>query len=141
MSSKAPARRDTPPPSRDAAASRLPASVVIAWLVPGGGHLLLGQARKGIVFFLALATMFVCGAAFGGRLFELQAADPLVLLAAVAQWGLGIPRLLGTLAGFGEGDVVTATYEYGNTFFIAAGLLNALVVLDAFDLATGRKPR
>ena len=31
------------------------------------------------------------------------------------------------------------TYEYGNTFLVAAGLLNSLVVLDAYDIALGRK--
>jgi hypothetical protein len=31
------------------------------------------------------------------------------------------------------------TWEYGNCFLIVAGLLNALVVLDAFDIAMGRK--
>jgi len=31
------------------------------------------------------------------------------------------------------------TYEYGNTFLIVAGLLNLLVVCDAWDLVTGRK--
>jgi hypothetical protein len=36
--------------------------------------------------------------------------------------------------------VVDATYEYGNTFLIVAGLLNLLVVLDAFDRARGRRP-
>jgi hypothetical protein len=41
--------------------------------------------------------------------------------------------------GVGRGDVVVITYEYGNTFIIAAGLLNMLVVLDVFDIAKGRK--
>jgi hypothetical protein len=31
------------------------------------------------------------------------------------------------------------TYEYGNTFLIVAGLLNLLVVCDAWDFVTGRK--
>jgi hypothetical protein len=32
-----------------------------------------------------------------------------------------------------------ATYEYANTFMILAGLLNYLVVIDAYDIASGRK--
>jgi hypothetical protein len=32
---------------------------------------------------------------------------------------------------FYQGDVVAASYEFGNTFLIVSGLLNALVVLDA----------
>jgi hypothetical protein len=35
--------------------------------------------------------------------------------------------------------VTSATYEYGNTFMIVAGLLNFLVMLDAFDIGMGRK--
>jgi hypothetical protein len=41
--------------------------------------------------------------------------------------------------GMGSGVVTAATYEYGNTFLIAAGLLNYLVIIDAFDVASGRK--
>ena len=38
-----------------------------------------------------------------------------------------------------DGTVTAATYEYGNCFLIVAGLLNFLVILDAFDIAKGRK--
>jgi hypothetical protein len=37
--------------------------------------------------------------------------------------------------------VIAPTYEYGNTFLIASGLLNSLIVLDARDLALGRPRR
>ncbi len=37
--------------------------------------------------------------------------------------------------------MVEATYEYGNTFLIVAGLLNMLVVIDAYDVALGRNSR
>ena len=115
------------------------AACVAAWLVPGAGHLLLGRVRQAVVLFVTLGAMFVIGVAFGGRLFPLQGGEPLVFLAALGQWALGIPRLLGTLIGFGEGDVIRATYEYGNTFLIVGGLLNGLAVLDVFDVASGRK--
>jgi hypothetical protein len=114
---------------------------VVGWLVPGAAHVLEGQWRKGIVFFVALTGMFVLGLAFGGRLFPMAPSDPLVLLAAIAQWLNGLPRIVAVLGGFGDGHVVSLTYEYGNTFLIAGGLLNALVALDAYDLAIGRKPR
>jgi hypothetical protein len=85
--------------------------------------------------------MFVMGLAFGGRLFGFQLADPLVFLAALSEWAVFLPRMAAALAGQGRGDVVAATYEYGNAFLIASGLLNMLVMLDAVDLASGRKPR
>jgi hypothetical protein len=33
---------------------------------------------------------------------------------------------------------VAASYEYGNSFLIVAGLLNTLVMFDAADVARGR---
>jgi hypothetical protein len=115
--------------------------VLVGWLIPGGGHVLHGDLRRGGTFFLVLTAMFGVGLAFGGRLFPVQfdAAEWLVFLAAVAQWGAGLPRLIAGVAGAGEGHVVALTYEYGNTFLMASGLLNALVVLDAHDRASGLK--
>lgn len=110
-----------------------------AWFVPGLGHALYGKPRKAIVLILVLTFMFVCGLACGGRVFPFGGDEPLVWMAAAAEWGLGAPRLLAALLGLGAGDVVAATYEYGNTFLIVAGLLNSLAVLDVFDLGMGRK--
>jgi len=102
---------------------------------------LLGDVRRGGTFFVVLTAMFAIGIAFGGRLFPFQISEWLVFLAALAQWGAGLPRLIAGLAGVGDGDVVAITYEYGNTFLMTSGLLNALVVLDAFDRARGLKGR
>ena len=118
-----------------------PAMVAIAWLVPGAAHILLGQLRKGAILFVVLTAMFVLGLAFGGRLFPFQMTEPFVFLAALAEWGMALPRVSAGMFGFGAGAVSSATYEYGNTFLIAGGLLNTLVMLDASDLASGRKPR
>jgi hypothetical protein len=112
---------------------------LLAILVPGLGHALVGQMRKAAIFFVVLITMFAIGLAFGGRLLPFTMDEPLVFLGAAAQWVLLLPRVLAGLAGLGVGDVVAVTYEYGNTFLIVAGLLNALVTLDVYDLATGRK--
>ncbi|HSC29964.1 MAG TPA: DUF6677 family protein [Vicinamibacterales bacterium] len=110
-----------------------------AWVVPGAGHLWLGRRSKGVVFLLVLTIMFAIGLLLEGRIFPFELSEPLVALAAVADAGLGVPWIIARVAGAGEGTVTAATYEYGNTFLIAAGLLNFLVVLDAFDIATGRK--
>jgi hypothetical protein len=52
---------------------------------------------------------------------------------------MGVPYLIASAMGGGAGDVVAQNFEYGNAFLIVAGLLNMLVVLDAFDVAEGRK--
>ena len=110
-----------------------------AWLVPGAGHLWAGRRDKGIVFLVALLAMFVMGLALEGRLFPFHFSQPLVGLAAVANLGNGLAYFLAWAGGLGEGQVIAATYEYGNAFLIVAGLLNMLVVLDACDIAAGRK--
>ena len=108
-------------------------------MVPGAGHLLQGRTQKGLVFLIAIPLMFVTGLWLQGRLFPFELAEPLVALAALAGVGNGLPYLIAAVLGIGKGVVTVATYEYGNTFVIAAGLLNMLVVLDAYDIALGRK--
>ncbi len=110
-----------------------------AWAIPGAGHLLLGRLQKGLTFLIALSLMFVVGLRLEGRLFPIELQQPLVALAALADMGIGIPFFVARQVGAGAGRVVALTYEYGNAFLIVAGLLNMLVVLDAFDVAQGRK--
>ena len=110
-----------------------------AWAVPGAGHLWLGRRSKGLIFLVALPLMFAIGLAIHGRLFPFDMSEPLVGLAALANLGIGLPYFAAAALGYGLGDVRAVTYEYGNAFLIVAGLLNALVVLDAYDVAMGRK--
>ncbi|MGE0041575.1 MAG: DUF6677 family protein [Vicinamibacterales bacterium] len=110
-----------------------------AWFVPGAGHLLQGRRQKGLIFLVAIPLMFAFGLWLEGRLFPYEIAQPLVLLAAFANLGNGLPYLVASAAGLGPGVVTAASYEYGNAFLIVSGLLNMLVVLDAYDVALGRK--
>lgn len=111
-------------------------------LVPGLGHVYLGRYVKGFVFLGALGALFVLGVAMDARLqlyfgFE----DPLALLRSIAQVGIGLPYFLARGLGYGEALALipSVTHEYGSTFTEVAGLLNVLVVLDAFDTAIGRR--
>ena len=129
-------------PGRPAAPTSRPGpwlTVACAWFIPGAGHLLQGHVRKAAVFGGILIAMFAIGLASSGRLFPFDTAEPLVLLAAGAEWMVGLPRLAAAVGGWGPGVVTAITFEYGNTFLITAGLLNVLVRLDAFDRATGRR--
>ena len=119
--------------------ARLAMVTVLAWLVPGAGHLLAGRRAKGLVFLVALPLMFAIGLWLDGRLFPLEFADPLVFLGAIANRGVGAPFLLAKFMDAGSGTVTAASYEYGNTFLMTAGLLNFLVILDACDIVRGRK--
>jgi hypothetical protein len=112
---------------------------VAAWAIPGAGHFWLGRRNKGIVFLVALPLMFAIGLALRGRLFPFDLSDPLVALAALADVAIGLTYFIAAGLGYGVGDVRAVTYEYGNAFLIVAGLLNLLVVIDAYDVALGRK--
>jgi hypothetical protein len=112
---------------------------IAALIVPGAGHLWQGRTQKGLVFLVAIPLMFAVGLVLHGRLFPFELAQPLVGLAAIASVGNGIPYFVASILGLGKGVVTAATYEYGNTFVIVAGLLNMLVALDAYDIAVGRK--
>jgi hypothetical protein len=111
---------------------------VVAWAIPGSAHLWL-RRPKGLVFLVALPLMFGLGLFLQGRLFPFDLSQPLVALAAAADVGIGVMCFIAPALGYGSGNVVAVTYEYGNTFLIVAGLLNMLVVIDAYDIAMGRK--
>ena len=106
--------------------------------MPGLAHLWLGR-RKGLIFLVVLPLMFALGLFLEGRIFPVEFSQPLVALAALADMGIGLPYVVARVGGYGAGNVIAVTYEYGNTFLIVAGLLNALVVIDAFDISMGRK--
>ncbi len=110
-----------------------------SWAIPGAGHLWLGRRNKGLIFLVTLPLMFAIGLSLRGRLFPFDFSDPLVGLEALADFGMGAVYFLSKTLGYGAGDVRAVTYEYGNAFLVVAGLLNLLVVIDAYDVALGRK--
>lgn len=120
-----------------------PANLVLlclaAWAIPGAGHLWLGRRGKGLIFLVAIPVMFLLGLGLHGRLFPFDFSEPLVGLAALANLGIGAIYFVASAGGLGAGDVRIVSYEYANAFLIVAGLLNMLVIIDAYDVALGRK--
>lgn len=111
----------------------------LALLVPGLGHFSLDRRGTGAVYFGCIGLLFAFGIGMEGELFPLDSGAPLTLLAGLAEMGAGGLYVAATLLGYGGGDPAATTYEYGYAFLIAAGLLNVLVALDAWDLATGAR--
>lgn len=120
-------------------AAAVPACL-LAWLLPGAGHLYLRRTGKGLVLMGAIVSMFVLGVLLDARLQPyLGFDDPLAILRSLAQMAMGVPYFVARALGVDAGQVVSVTHEYGNTFTEVGGLLNILVILDAFDTAMGRK--
>lgn len=114
---------------------------ILGWLVPGAGHVLLGRVGRGLFLGAALLALFVLGIAMDARLqMYLGFDDPLSFLRSLAQMAIGLPYFVARGLGFEAGSVKAVTHEYGNTFTEVSGLLNVLVILDAHDIAVGRKP-
>ncbi len=114
-------------------------AALLAWIVPGAGHLYLGRWGRAAAFLGLVLFSAALGCLLQGRLFEVVADQPLSRLGTFASMGMGIPYFLLRLVFGYHGDLLSATYEYGSAFLLTAGLMNLLVVLDAWDIAHGRK--
>jgi hypothetical protein len=110
------------------------------WLVPGLAHALIGRWIRGIIFATCVLAMFALGLAMHGKLYDLQFDEPLHVFAFVANVGTGIPYWIAERLGLGIGTMTWPSYDYGTTYLWVCGLLNYLIILDAFDIAQGRKP-
>lgn len=118
-----------------------------AWFIPGIGHVLLGKWYRAALMGGAVWLCFFIGLAMGGHMFDLSGSQGSSTLLQVppmiANLGTGSLYIISWLLGSGFADdpvqAARATYEYGNTFLLIAGLLNYLNMLDAFDIAVGRR--
>ncbi len=113
---------------------------IAAALVPGLGHAVLRKWDRALVFFLAITLMFSIGIGLKGRVFGPDFTDLFSTLKFLADVGAGLLYVFARLQGLGPGEPTAYTYDFGNLFLYSAGLLNMLVVVDAFDIAKGRKP-
>lgn len=108
-----------------------------AWAVPGLGHLLLGRWVRALLFAALVLGSVAIGCALDGPLYFFE--DGFIgLLLTLASMGLGVPYFAILLSAY-VGDAVSLGFEYGKAFVVTGGLMNLLVMLDAFDVACGRK--
>jgi hypothetical protein len=114
--------------------------MVLAFLVPGAGHLYLGRRGRAGAYFGIVVFMFVVGLSVDGGLYTLAESQRALLrvLASLGSMGSGLLYFVAKALG-PFGNVTSMTYEYGTTFTLTAGLMNLLLVVDCYDIATGRK--
>jgi hypothetical protein len=119
------------------------AAVVLAWLIQGAGHLLLKRPGRGALIAASVTAMYLLGLMMRGALFSPQSGD---LLTTVIYYGgfvgnllSGILYFLTVWLGYAQPDVAGHVHDYGTKFLVAAGLLNLLGMVDAFEIATRRK--
>jgi drug/metabolite transporter (DMT)-like permease len=112
---------------------------VAGWLVPGLGHALQRMWGRALTFFLVVGVLVFVGAGMRGNLFNSQGGDAFAALGYLADLGTGGFYWLAKYIEAGGPDVSHAYGDYGTRFLAAAGVLNLLAALHAYEAARGRK--
>jgi hypothetical protein len=110
------------------------AALVFGWIFPGAGHAYAGQRGKAVLFGVLITGLLVAGFAMGRGTNllpnewwfapQLGAGGPAALLAPLSQY-LAIRRPV---------DWASPVREIGTLYTAVAGLLNLLVMMDAYVL-------
>lgn len=116
-------------------------SAVAGWFMPGLGHLILRKWSKAAVYFVCIGALAFAGLAMRGAVFSASSDDIFDRLGFFADLGAGALYLLSHQIQVAGPDVAHATGDYGTRLFAAAGMLNLLTVLEAYDIGRGAEPR
>lgn len=117
--------------------------LALSWLIPGAGHFFLKRTGRGVLLLVAVAGMFACGLMMRGAMFQPQSGDLLTMIintgGFIGDICSGLLYLLSVWFGYNQPDVAGHVHDYGTKFLVTAGLLNVLAMVDAFEIAAGRK--
>jgi hypothetical protein len=112
---------------------------VAAWILPGLGHALQKMWGRALACFLTVAALVVIGSGMRGNLFTSDGGDAFATLGYIADLGTGSFYLVAKALEANGPDVSRAEGDYGTRFLAAAGVLNLLAALHAYEAARGRK--
>ena len=116
-----------------------PFIAVIAWIVPGLGHLILRRRGRALVFFLTVGGLAIAGYLLRGNVFPARTGEPFGTLGFLADAGSGMFYFLSRFFESTGPNVSRAAGDYGTRFIAAAGIVNLLSVFDAYEIALGRR--
>lgn len=133
-----PSAQPSPPPAESHAA-RAWLITIAGWLVPGLGHIFVRKWGRGAIIFAGVAALAVGGLLLRGNVFTFGGGDPFGTLGFLADAGSGIFYFISRSIETAGPDVSHAAGDYGTRFIATAGVLNLLCILDAHEIARGRK--
>ncbi len=117
--------------------------VALAWFIPGGGHFLLNRRGRAFALFGCVLAPFAIGLMTRGAMFEPQTGDLFTTIiycgGFLADIASGILYLMTTWLGYQQPEMAGHVYDYGTKFLVAAGLINVLAMVDAYEIAVGKK--
>ena len=137
-------------------------AALLAWLIPGLGHIYQRRYGKGVLYAVSILTLYVVGFAMGeGKIVYWRWVNPLhepekFCLYYLGQFFVGLPALpaliQGTLHHFGHAPILNGFMtvpetntlnglhrplgkyvEIGSMYTAVAGLLNVLAIYDALE--------
>lgn len=137
-------------PAAPSTASAVPAplkspfvTALLAWIIPGVGHLFLGRRGRGAIVFCTVLATFVVGLLMYGPMFQPGGADVLTRLintgGFVGDLANGAFYFVTVGCGYAKPDAGGHASDYGSKFLVVAGLLNILAMVDAYEIATRQK--
>lgn len=112
---------------------------VAGWLVPGLGHALQKMWGRAVACFLVVGALVYFGTGMRGNVFDSDGNDAFAMLGYVADLGTGSFYAVAKALEKGGPDVGHADGDYGTRFLAAAGVVNLLAALHAYEAARGRK--
>jgi hypothetical protein len=112
---------------------------IVAWIIPGLGHLFQRRIGRAIAGFAVVGTLALMGLWMRGNVFPPRSSDAFGVLGFIADAGSGIFYLLAQNIEKLGPDVSRAAGDYGTRLLATAGVLNLLFVLDALEISRGHK--
>jgi hypothetical protein len=112
---------------------RIPLAGLLAWILPGLGHIYLGLRRQGMIHLVVIGATFWGGVALGGVQNTVKPKERTAWFMAQLSTGVFAGAALGwSRALEGSTPAYTRTTEdVAIVYTGVAGLLNLLVILDA----------
>ncbi len=115
-----------------------PTTVALAsWFLPGSGHYLVGQKDKGLLVGGAVIIMFIAALMFSGG-HAVDRVDSPAYFIGTALFGAGTLFACLVTAPLELSAPLPSFYECGATLALVAGLMNLVVILDAYTIAEQR---
>lgn len=116
-----------------------PLAAVATWLIPGWGHYLLGERKRGVILTTSIGLLWMAGVTLGGVGVCSRAERPFWFLGQMLiapSWGINWYQGQLKMESGTEGTIALAdpsssrTGEQGVLYTALAGMLNLLAVID-----------
>lgn len=129
-----PAEEADPEAQPEVAVHTTALGLILAWMVPGLGHWLIGRRKKAVLFFTVITVTFFLGVLLAqGRNLSYD-RDRVYFLAYV--WNLGETGFGWLVTRHLEYDKAIPHLQVGFLYAAVASLLNLVVVIDFFNTCT-----